>query len=149
MAKQAERDLENRGLDALGALGALAMRNDVGTAIAPQILDMPISKLRRLINSAPAAATLRDVLRPGRDYRMLSYGLCEGSADSLFLLGPHGTTVYVEWKMPGGRQSSKQRVFQRAVESRGGIYIIATSVDDAVKRINAKLVERGLSKLGE
>jgi hypothetical protein len=149
MARQAERDIENRGLDALGALGALAMRNDVGTAVAPQILDMPISRLRKLLADAPAAATLRDVLKPGRDYRMLSYGLCEGSADSLFLIGPHGTTVYVEWKTPDGRQSPQQAIFQAAVEKRGGIYVIATSVDEAVKRINAKLTARGLSELGE
>lgn len=43
-----------------------------------------------------------------------------------------GRFVAVEIKTPTGRQSDDQRTFQTLVESKGGIYIVLRSVDDAL-----------------
>lgn len=53
-----------------------------------------------------------------------------GGAD---LIGCYrGRFVAVEIKTPTGRQSDEQRMFQRLVEGKGGIYVVLRSVDEAV-----------------
>lgn len=42
-----------------------------------------------------------------------------------------GIFVAVEIKTPEGRQSKEQRQFQQLIESKGGVYTILRSVDDA------------------
>ncbi len=42
----------------------------------------------------------------------------------------NGQALYIEVKKPGGRQSPKQKQFQQDLESAGGTYILASSVDD-------------------
>lgn len=57
-----------------------------------------------------------------------------GEADlSLFMKG--GKTVFIEVKTPTGRQSKKQKKFQKAVEKLGYEYKIMKSVDDARRYI--------------
>lgn len=46
-----------------------------------------------------------------------------------------GRTVYIEVKKPGGVQSQYQKNFQEAIESHGGRYILAKSVEDVVEMI--------------
>lgn len=41
-----------------------------------------------------------------------------------------GQTVYIEVKTPTGRLSEYQEQFKAEIESRGGLYIVARSVDD-------------------
>ena len=42
----------------------------------------------------------------------------------------NGVTVYIEVKKPAGRQSEDQQQFQADIESHGGLYILAKSVED-------------------
>ncbi|MBP2638872.1 MAG: hypothetical protein H6Q72_4779 [Firmicutes bacterium] len=42
----------------------------------------------------------------------------------------NGHTVYIEVKKPKGRQSDVQKDFQNDIESHGGVYVLAKSVDD-------------------
>ena len=57
-----------------------------------------------------------------------------GESDlTLFMHG--GKTVFIEIKTPKGRQSQKQKHFQRIIESYGYKYIIMRSIEDARKFI--------------
>lgn len=46
-----------------------------------------------------------------------------------------GRFAALEVKTPTGRQSPEQRQFQALVESKGGIYLLARSVEDAVAMV--------------
>jgi hypothetical protein len=60
-------------------------------------------------------------------------GLGLGSAD---LVGCYrGRLFGVELKTPIGRQSPEQRAWQRAVEQAGGLYVLARTVDEAVRGV--------------
>jgi Holliday junction resolvase len=41
-----------------------------------------------------------------------------------------GRVIHIEVKKPGGRQSEKQKQFQDDLESHGGEYLIAMSIED-------------------
>ena len=66
--------------------------------------------------------------------RLVKFGL-QGSADILGILAPNGRFLGIEVKSATGRQSDQQRNFQTMIESHGGLYILARSVDDAVSRL--------------
>ena len=53
----------------------------------------------------------------------------------LTLFTKTGETIFIEIKTPTGRQSAKQKHFQKVVESYGFRYIIMRSVEDAKKLI--------------
>ena len=55
-------------------------------------------------------------------------GCAPGIAD-LFAIR-NGRGVWIEVKTATGRQSDKQKEFQKNIEHHGGIYIIARSIDD-------------------
>ena len=65
-------------------------------------------------------------------YQPVTYGLV-GSADIIGVLGPDGRAIAVEVKTATGRQSEQQRKFEAAFRRCGGLYILARSVDDALK----------------
>lgn len=54
-----------------------------------------------------------------------------GSADIIGV--KDGRMVAIEAKSEKGRQSESQRAFQQRLESEGGFYVLARSVDDVVK----------------
>ena len=62
------------------------------------------------------------------DGRVIRYG-CVGSPDIIGVC--NGRAVGVEVKAARGRQSEQQVRFQAAWESRGGLYILARSADEA------------------
>ena len=66
--------------------------------------------------------------------RLVRFGLI-GSADILGILAPSGRFVAIEVKTATGRQSEQQRAFQQMIERHGGIYVLARSVDDAIKGV--------------
>lgn len=70
--------------------------------------------------------------------RTIAYG-SPGSADIIGLIAPTGRFLAVEVKGPRGVQSAVQVAWQRAVQTLGGIYILARSVSD---------VEQGLTNAG-
>lgn len=57
-----------------------------------------------------------------------------GTPDLLGVIKP-GTALAIEVKSAKGAQRAEQIAFQKAWEARGGIYILARSVDDVLKRI--------------
>lgn len=73
---------------------------------------------------------------PDETGRMIRFGL-PGSADILGLLVPSGRFLAIEVKTPIGKQSDQQKRFQLMVERSGGLYVLARSVDDAVKAVEA------------
>lgn len=50
-----------------------------------------------------------------------------------------GRSVFIEVKVPGGKQRTGQAAFQRAVEKAGGIYLIARSPEEAIERLEKAL----------
>lgn len=68
------------------------------------------------------------------DERFLKYGLV-GSADITGIIGPHGKRLEIEVKTGNAQQSRTQRNFELMILSRGGIYILARSVLDALKGV--------------
>lgn len=60
----------------------------------------------------------------------VKYGIGNpGGADLIGMF--RGRFVAVEIKTPTGRQTTDQRRFQALVESKGGLYVIVSSADDA------------------
>lgn len=68
-----------------------------------------------------------------QDGRAVAVGI-PGEAD-LTLFQNGGKTVFIEVKTRTGRQSAKQKRFQKRFEQMGYEYIIMRSVDDAYKLI--------------
>jgi len=58
-----------------------------------------------------------------------------GTPDLLGVVGPNGRALAIEVKSAKGRQREEQVAFQRAWESRGGLYILARSVDDVLSAL--------------
>jgi hypothetical protein len=67
--------------------------------------------------------------------RWVSFGLGAGGADLVGILKPSGRFLAVEVKTPSGRQTPEQVAWQRAVESAGGMYVVARSVAEALAAI--------------
>ena len=65
--------------------------------------------------------------------RFLRFG-CPGSADILGIQRS-GKFIAIEVKAALGRQSPGQKAWQRRIETLGGIYILARSVDDVIKQL--------------
>lgn len=64
--------------------------------------------------------------------RFFRFGL-KGSAD-IIGLKPGGQLVAIEVKALGKKQSPSQIEFQKSIESNGGLYVLAYSVDDVIKQ---------------
>lgn len=77
---------------------------------------------------------------PDRYGQMVRYGLAVGSSD---LIGWYSTStstavfLAVEVKRPGEKPTTEQSRFLEAVRAAGGIAILATSVEDFVRGIDA------------
>lgn len=59
-----------------------------------------------------------------------------GTPDLLGVMKP-GTALAIEVKNALGKQRPEQIAFQKAWEARGGVYILARSVEDVLERIGA------------
>jgi hypothetical protein len=68
------------------------------------------------------------------DDRFLSFGL-KGSADILGIIGGQGKFLAIEVKTGRGRQTKEQKAFQKMIETHGGLYILARSVEDVKKAL--------------
>jgi hypothetical protein len=83
--------------------------------------------------------------------RYVAFGI-RGQADISGLIEPHGRRVEIEVKSATGRQSADQAEFQKRIESNGGLYILARTVDEAVDAVLAARCSAGddlLSSLEE
>uniref|UniRef100_A0A6H1ZA54 Putative VRR-NUC domain-containing protein n=1 Tax=viral metagenome TaxID=1070528 RepID=A0A6H1ZA54_9ZZZZ len=65
-------------------------------------------------------------------HNLQGLGSARGLADLTIL--KDGKVYWVEVKRPGGKQSDYQKLFQQHIEDEGGIYIVATSVQDLIDR---------------
>ncbi len=68
-----------------------------------------------------------------RTGRWVAFGL-KGSADILGIVRG-GRFLAIETKTPEGRLRPEQRAFRAMIESLGGIYVLARSVDDARREL--------------
>lgn len=72
---------------------------------------------------------------PDGQGRHVRYGLCPGSADLIGIFTRHGDHVGVfiaaEIKTPTGKQSPEQVRFEQLVTSKGAVYAVLRSIDDA------------------
>jgi hypothetical protein len=71
-----------------------------------------------------------------------------GSADLTGLVLPDGVRLEVEVKRPGGKLSEDQQKFAAMTMRFGGIYILATSVEQAEVSLNQALAERAAARAG-
>jgi hypothetical protein len=71
-----------------------------------------------------------DAMVPGRGgkLRRVQAGI-DGQADLSGIIGPHGVRLEIEIKAGKDRQSDEQIAFQEMIERRGGVYIIAGTVE--------------------
>jgi hypothetical protein len=65
-----------------------------------------------------------------------------GVADILGCLAPSGRMLAIEVKSANGRQTTEQHAFQKAVEARGGLYVLARSVTEAVGAVDTAVAPR-------
>src|SRR3989304_2391215 len=107
-AQRRESDIQREVLIALSAAGCMVWRSNTGLAY-------PISEMKQ--SKRPPRAVMVGV--PGQPDIL---GVATG-----------GRGLAVECKRERGRQSPQQRLFQAAWEKAGGMYILARSVEDALK----------------
>lgn len=72
--------------------------------------------------------------------RTVQFGLCEGSADLVGIVAPHGRWIAIEVKRPGKRPTAAQLRFLERVRSLGGVGVW---IDDAESAIAALAAARG------
>ena len=70
-------------------------------------------------------------------YNLQGLGSYPGLSDLVAIKG--GQVVHIEVKVPGGRQSEKQKKFQEDLEASGGEYILARGIED-VEHLGGKEV---------
>lgn len=59
-------------------------------------------------------------------------GNITGCADIIGMMQPRGRFLAIEVKKPGGKQTAYQKDFEQRVILMGGLYLLATSVDDII-----------------
>lgn len=64
--------------------------------------------------------------------RRLTFGI-KGGSDLIGLIAPSGRLLAIECKTGKAKQSKEQKAFQAMVEKFGGVYVLARSVEDAVR----------------
>jgi hypothetical protein len=70
-----------------------------------------------------------------------------GGSDLLCVVPPFGRFLGVETKAADGRQSKKQKVFEMAVKSAGGVYVLARTLEDVRRGYEEAQQIPGLAKL--
>jgi hypothetical protein len=70
--------------------------------------------------------------------RIIKYGLV-GSADILGILGPFGRFLAIEIKTGNAKQSKQQHAFEKMIISRGGLYFVYRSTEEALKSVSHHL----------
>jgi len=85
---------------------------------------------------------IREYLRYGGWFVVRLFGglgACKGISDLVAV--KDGITLWIECKSPKGRLSRDQEAFREAIESHGGVYIVARSIDDLVEQLRSKGIE--------
>ncbi|MCF8307852.1 MAG: hypothetical protein K9I68_02470 [Bacteroidales bacterium] len=71
----------------------------------------------------------------GQD-KWIRSNMTAGTADVSAII--NGRSVKIEVKIGKDRQSPEQREYQKQVEAAGGLYIVAKSFEDFIKKLNVK-----------
>ena len=72
-----------------------------------------------------------------------------GIADIVGLIKPWGVHLEIEVKAPRGRQLPSQIAHARRISEAGGIYILARSVDEAMRELDQRIaILRGMRAVG-
>jgi len=76
-------------------------------------------------------------------YNLQGLGCYPGLSDLVAVRASR--VVHIEIKRPTGRQSEKQKDFQRKLEAAGGEYVLARGIDDVkhLKRVDGSNLEAG------
>jgi hypothetical protein len=77
--------------------------------------------------------------------RLISAGV-DGQADITGIAGPSGRKIEVEIKAGRDRLSEDQLNFRRMILSHGGVYVVAQSVEDGLRALDAQLTEEEREK---
>ena len=96
-----------------------------------------VNEIMLAIGSRPGITVWKNATGYARSMdgeRIISYGL-KGSADILGIC-QGGRFVSIEVKTGSSKLKKEQLAFKRMVESYGGIYLEARSVDDVVKKLS-------------
>lgn len=110
--------------------GLRLWRQSVGLAVPMSVA----ARLRELALLAVEAGLAPRSAMP--HVQPLRYGQ-PGMADLSGLLGPSGRRVELEVKAPRGRLSEQQERWGEMVRSRGGLWIVARSVEEAQEGLQA------------
>lgn len=89
-------------------------------------------EIRLVLGAEPGGAWFRNNsgVMTDRRGRRVAYGV--GSPGGADLIGVYrGLFTAVEVKTPTGRQTPDQRLFEQLVRSKGGVYIVLRSPDEA------------------
>lgn len=70
--------------------------------------------------------------KPAGCDRYIKYGT-PGSGD-IIGVNPHGRFISIEAKTKSGRLSDQQELFRNRVQEKGGVYVIARSIEDLEQR---------------
>jgi hypothetical protein len=90
------------------------------------------AKVRKVERAGMAKVEKGDILiKSGYPVR---FGL-PGSADILGVIAPSGKIIAIEVKTETGKQSAQQKAFAKMIRRMGGVYILARSADEAVKKL--------------
>lgn len=70
--------------------------------------------------------------------RFVKFGF-KGVSDILGLIKPTGRLLAIECKVGDNKQTLHQQMFQKMIEQNGGLFILAYSLDDVIKSLEAKI----------
>lgn len=104
--------------------GARAWRNNTGAAVPYAAIQAAIRLL--------VAGRVEECLQHLRHQRPIAFGIA-GQADITGILPPDGRRLEIEVKADGDRHREAQQVFGSMVQRCGGVYVVARSVDEALK----------------
>ena len=110
--KLLERDIQRQIIDWLGWQGIFAFRTNTGAAMLPGRAGKP---------------------------QLVRFGF-KGVSDILGIVG-QGQFLSIEVKRPGGKLTIDQEVFRELVVKNGGLYILAKSLDDVKRALEARLIK--------
>jgi hypothetical protein len=126
-----ESTIQRAILERIGARRDVRLwRNNTGTAVPMHVVSTALALL-----TTGRVAQAVNLLRSATPIR---FGLV-GSADLLGIIKPSGKFLAVEVKSATGRVSEQQQRFLDMVRDFGGVAVVARSVDDVERAIEAAL----------
>jgi hypothetical protein len=116
---------------ALGAIDGVVLwrlNQGAGVLVPRRVLSDLAGAVRRM-----DWASVRRIVDDLLHLRFNRWGLPNGAADLIGIVD--GRFLAIEVKSPTGRQRQEQALWGAVVESRGGVYVVARSVDEALSAV--------------